>query len=100
MVTFEGFNNINEVLYLKNEFVYVNEDDLNLSEDEFLSENLIGFTVMIGEKNVGVVTSIMDTPANEVIKVGNILIPYVKDFINKIDKENKILYVNDIRGLI
>ena len=99
MVTFNGFNNINDVLYLKNEFVYINEEDLNLDDDEFLSSNLIGFDVYIGKENVGKVTEIIDTPANEVIKVNNILVPYVKDFINKIDKENKILYVNDIRGL-
>lgn len=99
MVTFDDFNNINDVLYLKNEFVYVNEEDLNFNDDEFLSSNLIGFDTYIGNENVGKVTEIIDTPANEVIKVGNILVPYVKDFINKIDKENKILYVNDIRGL-
>ena len=29
MVTFEGFNNINDVEYLKGDFVYVNEEDLN-----------------------------------------------------------------------
>lgn len=100
MVTFNGIDNINDVEYLKGEFVYINEDDLVLNEGEFLSENLIGFTVFIGDKNVGVVSSIIDTKANEVIKVNDILIPYVKDFINNIDKENKILYVNDIRGLM
>ena len=36
MVTFNGFNNINDVLYLKNEFVYINEEDLVLDDDEFL----------------------------------------------------------------
>ncbi len=100
MVTFNGFNNINDVEYLKGEYVFINEDDLNLNEDEFLSEKLIGFKVFIGDKDVGTVTEIIDTGANEVIKVNNILIPYVKDFIKKIDKENKILYVNNIRGLI
>lgn len=100
MVTFNGFNNINDVEYLKGEFVYINEDDLSLSSNEFLSENLIGFTVYIGDKNVGKVTNIIDTPANEVIKVDDILIPYVKDFIKKIDTDNKVLYINDIRGLM
>lgn len=39
MVTFEGFNNINDVEYLKGDFVYVNEEDLNLKENEILKAN-------------------------------------------------------------
>ena len=56
--------------------------------------------MFIGEKNVGEVTEIINAPANEVIKAGKILVPYVKEFINKIDTENKIVYINDVRGLM
>ena len=100
MVTFEGISNINEVLYLKGRQVYINEDDLKLDEDEFLSFKLIGFDVIINNKIVGKVEEIIDTPANEVLKVGKILIPYVKDFVNKIDEDNKTIYINDIGGLL
>ena len=100
MVTFKGFNNINDVEYLKGEYVFINEEDLTLDDGEFLSSNLIGYTMYIGDKLVGEISEIVDTPANEVLRCGNVLVPYVKEFINKIDTENKIIYINDVRGLI
>ena len=96
MVTFEGFNNINDVEYLKGDFVYVNEEDLNLKENEILKSKLIGFDVIIDNENIGKITEIFWAKANDVIRVNeNILIPYVDEFIEKIDKENKIITTKD-----
>ena len=93
MVTFDGFNNINDVEYLKGLNVYINEEDLKL-DGEIYSGKLIDFTVIYENKEIGKVTEIIDTPANEVIRINDkILIPYIDEFIEKIDLENKILYV-------
>lgn len=100
MVTFEGFNNINDVEYLKGDFVFINEEDLILDDGEILSTNLIGYNMIIGNKEAGEIIEIIDTPANEVLKTNITMVPYVKEFIKEIDKENKIVYVNDIGGLI
>ena len=87
MVTFDGFNSINDIEYLKGLNVYINEDDLNLDGE-------IYFTVFSDNKEIGKITEIIDTPANEVLRVNDkILIPYVDEFIEKIDLENKIIYV-------
>ena len=92
MVTFEGFNNINDVEYLKGDFVYVNE---------ILKSKLIGFDVIIDNENIGKITEIFWAKANDVIRVNeNILIPYVDEFIEKLDKENKKIYVKNVRGLL
>ena len=99
MVTFKGFNNINEVLYLKGRQVYINKSDLVLDDGEIYIEDLIGYEVIIGEKNIGKVTGVMyNSKANDNLKVGDVLIPYVKEFILKIE-DNKI-YVKDIGGLL
>ena len=93
MVTFDGINNINDVEYLKGSQVFINEEDLIL-DNGIYSGILIGFKVISDNKEIGIITEIIDTPANEVIRVGDkILIPYVDEFIEKIDSENKILYV-------
>lgn len=97
MVTFEGFTNINEVLKYKGDYVYINEDDLVL-EDEVLSSKLIGYDCFIGEKYVGKIEEVLNEPASDVLRVGKILIPYVKEFIVKI--ENDTVYIKDIRGLM
>ena len=100
MVTFDGINNINDVEYLKGSQVYINEEDLKL-DDEIYSGKLINFSVYIGDKKIGNITEIIDTPANEVLRVDkDILIPYVDEFIKKIDINEKKVYVNDIGGLI
>ena len=99
MVTFEGFTNINEVLYLKGRQVYINKEDLVLDDGEVYIENLIGYEVIIGEKVLGKVTGVMyNSKANDNLKVGDVLIPYVKDLIIKIE-DNKI-YFQDIGGLL
>ena len=95
MVTFEGYNNINDVEYLKGLNVYINEDDLKLDEGIY-SGKLIDFKVICEDKEIGIVTEIIDTPANEVIRVDEkILIPYVDEFIEKIDLDNKKIYVKN-----
>ena len=100
MVTFDGINNINDVEYLKGLNVYINEEDLKL-DDEIYSGKLIDFKVFIDNKEVGIIKEIIDTPANEVLRVNDkILIPYVDEFIEKIDMDNKIIYVRNVGGLV
>ena len=100
MVTFEGYNNINDVEYLKGLNVYINEDDLDL-DGEIYSGKLIGFNVINDNESIGLVTEIIDTPANEVIRVDkNILIPYVDEFIEKIDLDKKEIHVKGVGGLL
>ena len=75
--------------------------DLNLKENEILKSKLIGFDVIIDNENIGKITEIFETKANDVIRVNeNILIPYVDEFIEKLDKDNKKIYVKNVRGLL
>lgn len=97
MVTFNGYNNINDVLNLKGKNVYINNDDLDL-DGEIYIDNLIGYKVVVGDKDIGVVTDVMHMKANDVLRCDKILIPYVKEFILKI--ENDTIYVKDVGGLI
>lgn len=101
MLVFKDNHDINLVEHLKGSLVYVNQDDLKLDENEFLSIDLIGFSVIISEKKVGVIKEVLDTPANEVLVLDNgIMIPYVKDFIKYINKAENVVIVNDVKGLI
>ncbi len=101
MVVFKDNHDINLIEYLKGSLVYINKEDLKLSKNVFLSIDLVGFNVIINDKKIGVISEILDTPANEVLVLDNkLMIPYVDDFIKKIDKENKEVIVNDVKGLI
>lgn len=101
MIVFKGYYDINLVEQLKGSFVYINKSDLILGENEFLAVDLIGFNVIINDKLIGTIKDVIETPANEVLVLDNdAMIPYVKAFINNIDKKNKRVYVNDVKGLL
>ena len=100
MVTFVGYNSRNDVEYLKGLNVYINEEDLIL-DDEIYSGKLIGFNVYVDNKLVGTIEEIIQTPANEVLRVNKkILIPYVKEFIEKIDLDKKEIIIKNVGGLL
>lgn len=96
MVTFEGMESINDVLRLKGLKVYVTKEELNLNDDEVLPEELLEMNVISNDKNYGKITEYRSDNGNKMIRVNNKFIPYNKDFIIKIDKENKNIYYRDI----
>lgn len=101
MIVFKDNYDINLIEHLKGSLVYANKDDIKLSENEFLAIDLIGFNVIIDNKTKGVIKDVLDTPANEVLVLDtNIMIPYVKDFILSINKEDKTVIVKNVKGLI
>lgn len=101
MLVFKDNYDINKVEYLKGSLVYINKDDLHLDDDTFLSIDLIGFNVIIDNKNIGIIKEVLDTPANEVLVLDNsVMIPYVKDFIDNININEKTIIIKNIKGLI
>ena len=101
MLVFKDNYDINKVEYLKGYLVYINKDDLHLDDDTFLSIDLIGFNVIIDNKNIGIIKEVLDTPANEVLVLdNNVMIPYVKEFIDNINTNKKTITIKNIKGLI
>ena len=103
MVTFEGFTNINEVLYLKGQNVYINKEDLVLNKDEFLDEDLIGLKVISNNTEKGIIKDIEENGKNKLLIVDymdkEVLIPYNESFIKSININDKIIEINEIEGL-
>lgn len=102
MVLFSGINDINEALPYKGESVYINRDDLNI--DGYINEDLINLDVYSKDKYLGKVLNIINNGAHEILVIDKNgvknLIPFVDEFINKIDIQNKKIYINEIEGLI
>lgn len=96
MVTFEGINSINDVIKYKGSLVYIKSDDLTLNDDEILESEFTLYTVYNDNKIVNKITEYRCDNNNKMIRVNDKLIPYNKDFITKIDKQNKIIYMHDI----
>ena len=103
MVLFEGISNINEVLDLKGKDVYVRRDDLKLNSADYLLEDLIGLSVIENNEALGKVTEIMYNNGNNLLCISgksNFYIPLKGDFIKKVDLPNKVIEVENTKGLI
>lgn len=96
MVKFVGIDYINDVLKYKGDGVYVDEEILHLNDSEILNEELIGMNVSCNDKIVGTINEFRSDNGNKMLRVNDKLIPYNKDFIDRIDKKNKTIYMHDI----
>mgnify|MGYP002765670539 CR=1 FL=1 len=103
MITLDGYNNINDVLFLMKKKVYFDKDKLVLSDDEILDEDLIKFKVIDEDRNIGKITEIfMASSTNKILRVEfshEVLIPYNSPIIKSIDKEKKEIRVSLIGGM-
>ena len=103
MIMMKGYNDINQVLKYKGEYVFVNKEDIKLNLGEYLDEDIIGLTVIVDGNMKGVVKRIEKHNRNEILVVKsvdkNYLIPYNFDIIENVDLEKKEMSVKNIQGL-
>ena len=101
MVTLDDYKDINEVLFLLKKNVYVSKEDLELSNDEVLDEELMEYKVLTNTSKIGIIKEIFKaSETNKIIRVlfdKEVLIPY--SFIKKIDKNKKEILVELIDGM-
>ncbi len=106
-MSFRGYENINDVLHLKDENIYVHDTKrVELKENQFFVNDIIGSKVVNTENIVlGIITDIIENPANDVYVLEDensiqSFIPAVKAFIKKVDTKNKVIVVDPIEGMI
>ena len=102
MITMVGYNDINEVLKYKGDYVFVNKEDIKLGDNEYLNEDIVGLDVYVLDRLLGKVRRIDNHNGNEILVVTSekeYLIPYNFDIIENVDLEKKKIIVKDIPGL-
>jgi 16S rRNA processing protein RimM len=107
LLTFEGFENINEVEKFRDGILKVPESQLGeLDEDEFYYHEVIGCHVVTTEGlELGKVTEILSPGANDVWVIKSsegkeILIPYIEDVVKKVDVKGKVILIQPMEGLL
>ncbi len=103
-VDFVDFNSINEVEQFKGCDIFVHKEDIHsLNKNEFYYEDLVGLSIVCGEVN-GVVKEVATYPASAMliceINSKRVLIPFLDHFIKDVDLDNKVIYINEIEGLL
>ncbi len=104
MVKLLGYDNIDDVLFLRNKKVYKEKDDIILDDDEILDEDLISFKVLTNEGKSGKIKEIFyASQVNKILRVliddREILIPRYSPYVKKIDKDKKIIEIEIIEGM-
>ncbi len=100
MITLVGYSNINDVLKYKGKNVYVNKDDIKL-DNNYLDEDLIGLSAYANDEYKGLVNNIERYDKTTLLIIVNgdkeYLIPY--DLIDRVDINDKKMYIKNIEGL-
>lgn len=104
---FKNKNTIESIEYLIRKDLYVNAENMReLEDDEYMIDTLIGLEVYLeDDKKIGVVTDFLQYTANDVFVITlesgqKAMIPFLKQFVPKIDMENKKMIIRPIKGMI
>lgn len=109
LITFNNIKDINDVVgYLKLS-LYIDKDEVpELEEGMYYYDDLIGLDVIdVNNDNnkVGKVIDVVEVPQGCILRIKKTngkqaLVPYVEEFIKKVDLENKTIEIASIEGLI
>jgi 16S rRNA processing protein RimM len=102
VIKLSGIDDPDEAQKYQFKYLYGSTDfEPDLGEGEYLTADLLGLTVktVTGEE-IGVVDDVLSAPAHDIIQVGEVLIPAVKQFIKSIDVNNRIMVVELIEGML
>ena len=107
LLTFEGYDNVNEVEYMKGGALKVPESFLgDLAENEYYFHEIIGCKVVTVEGDeIGVISEILTPGANDVwviktSKKEEVLIPYIEEVVMKVDVKEKLVVIEPMEGLL
>jgi 16S rRNA processing protein RimM len=106
ILKFEGFDSMNDVEKLRQCKIFVDrENAVKLEKDEYFVADLIDMTVVDEDgNNIGKITDVMETGANDVYVIGmndgqEKLIPAIKDCILDVNMETGIMKVHLLKEM-
>ena len=105
IVKFAEINSIDEAETFKNSVLSCDREQLGeLPEGVYYIADLIGCTVFENEKELGKISDVFNTGANDIYAVSrpqqkDLLIPVLEETVKKVDIENKRIDVVLIEGL-
>ncbi len=104
MVTLNDYKDINDVLFLVKKEVYIDKESLELNDMEILDQDLVNYKAIVNNNSYNIVEVYYASSSNKLIRINvngkEVLVPYRGEFIKKIDKDNKCIYIELIDGMI
>lgn len=103
-VKFSEVNTIEEAEKLKESSLLIDSESLpKLDKDSFYYYELLDMEVYYNESKIGVISEISDNTRQSLIRVKGekeFLVPFIDEFIESIDTENKKIILKNIEGLL
>lgn len=105
IIKLRGYDNINDVLFLKNKDVYGEKLDQSvLDKGEYFNQDLVNLTVKnVNGQVLGEVIRVEDGGVYNYLRIKGIkhgLVPFNQFFIIDVDLEQKEIIINEIEGLL
>lgn len=101
----EGFDTTEEAEKLRNKILYMHRDDLELDENTYFIQDLIGMEVKDADSGFvyGKITDVMQTGANDVYVINGAdreyLVPAIPDVVVSTDINSNIMLIRPLDGL-
>lgn len=101
----EGVDTPEEAEKLRNKMLYMHRDDLELDEDTYFIQDLIGMTVKDADTGevYGIIDDVFQTGANDVYSIKNgdksYLVPAIADVVITTDIDSGIMAIRPLEGL-
>ncbi len=106
-ILFNNYNDINSVSDLIGCFLIIDESErIKLENGRYYYDELIGMDVKYNDSIIGKTIAIENYGGHDLFKIklrkdnNHVLIPYVDDFIKKIDLKNKYIEIDVIDGML
>ncbi len=103
MITFNNYNDINEVLKYLRKDVYIIKESLELNDNEVLDSDLLTYKVLYKDKEGTVLEVFKASEMNKIIRLSinnkEVLIPYNDTFVKNIDKSKKTIEVELLENM-
>lgn len=102
----EGVDCPEDAMVLKNKIISISRDEVSLPDDYYFVADILGFDVFDLRTNaiIGKLDYVQDMPAHDMYVIksegGEILVPAVPEFVEKVDFENKQLVLKTIKGML
>lgn len=96
IIKFLGIDDISQTEDILKKEVYVNKNELSI---DYLLIELINMTVVDNNKTIGKVKEILLNKKYNYIKVCDIIIPLMDNYIQKLDFDNNVIYVKNMGDL-
>ena len=100
----EGIDTVEDAEKLRNRILYMHRDDLELDENTYFIEDLIGMEVKDADTDFvyGRISDVLQTGANDVYVIKGereYLIPAIPDVVISTDIDNNIMLIRQLEGL-